>query len=107
MQELLNNRPKLRIELCGRAVEKDRTALIEQRLAASKKELEKSGKKLEVSEEIIIADEMLLDFARERAKLVKESLIKQHSIDHERIFLCLSEIDETSTKEPYVEIRLD
>lgn len=107
IQELLNNRPKLRIELCGRAVEKDRTALIEQRLAASEKELEKSGKKLEVSEEIIIADEMLLDFARERAKLVKESLIKQHSIDHERIFLCLSEIDETSTKEPYVEIRLD
>jgi hypothetical protein len=108
IKELLDNRPKLRIELCGRAVEKDRAALIERRLAAQKKEGEKSGKKLdEATIEITIADEVLLDFAKERAKLVKESLVKEHSIDHERIFVCLPEIDKDSAKDPYVEMRLD
>ncbi len=108
IKELLNNRPKLRIELCGRAVEKDRAALLEQRLAAKKKAEEKAGIEREAPvKEIIVSDEVLLDFARERAKLVKESLVKKHSINHERIYLCLPEIDETPDKEPYVELLLD
>jgi hypothetical protein len=108
IKELLNNRPKLRIELCGRAVEKDRAALLEQRLAAQKKAEEKAGIEQKASViEITVSDEVLLDFARERAKLVKESLVKQHSINHERIYLCLPEIDETPDKKPYVELLLD
>jgi hypothetical protein len=108
IKEVLDNRPKLRIELCGRAVAKDRTALIERRLATQKKDAEKSGQKQEAkAEEITVSDDVLLDFAKERAKLVKESLVKQHSIDHERIFLCLPEIDESPEKDPYVELLLD
>ena len=108
IKELLNNRPKIRIELCGRAVEKDRAALIEQRLTAQKKVAEKSGQQqLAPAEDITIPDEVLLDFARERAELVKESLVQQQGIEHERIYLCLPEIDNSADKEPYVEMRLD
>jgi hypothetical protein len=108
IKELLDNRPKLRIELCGRSVEKDRAALIEKRLAVQKKDAEKSGKKQEeAAVAITIPNEVLLDFAKERAKLVKESLVKQHSINHERIFVCLPEVDEDPAKDPYVEMRLD
>jgi hypothetical protein len=108
IKEVLDNRPKLRIELCGRAVAKDRTALIERRLATQKKDAEKSGQKQEAkAEEITVSDDVLIDFAKERAKLFKESLVKQHSIDHERIFLCLPEIDESPEKDPYVELLLD
>jgi hypothetical protein len=108
VKEVLTNRPKLRIELCGKAVSKDRFALTERRKAAQKKEDERGGVKQETAEEeITVPDEVLLDFARERAKLVKEWLVTQHSIDHQRIYLCLPEIDETPDKEPYVELRLD
>jgi len=108
IKELLNDRPKLKIELCGRAVEKDRAALIKQRLATQKKEAEKSGRKLDTAAaEIIIPDEVLLDFAGERGKLVKEILVKQHDINHERIYLCLPSVDEDPAKEPYVELLLD
>jgi hypothetical protein len=108
VKEVLTNRPKLRIELCGKAVAKDRFALTKRRKAAQKKEDEMGGRKQETAyEEITVSNEVLLDFARERAKLVKETLVTQHSIDHQRIYLCLPEIDETPDKEPYVELRLE
>jgi hypothetical protein len=106
--ELLKSRPKLRIELCGKAVLKDRAVLIERRQAAQKKVDEKDGNKQDTAaEEILISDEVLLDFAKERAKLVKESLVNLHSIEHERIYLCLPEIDETPETEPSVGLFLD
>jgi hypothetical protein len=108
VKEVLINRPKLRIELCGKAVSKDRLALIEKLQAAKEKEEEKGEIKKEGAvEEIIVSDAILLDFAKERAEFVKESLVKQHTIDHQRIYLCLPEIDEDLNKEPYVEILLD
>lgn len=108
IKELLDNRPKLRLELCGTAVEKDRVVLHDRRLAASKTEAAKDGGKQETAaQEPAIPDEVLLDFARERAKLVKDSLVKQHSINHERIYLCLPKIDSTPANEPSVGLFLD
>ncbi len=108
VQEVLSNRPELRIELCGKAVARDRIALLERRQALEKKE-QKQGeiKKETAAVEEAVSDEILLDFARERAKLVKEALVNQYSINHERIYLCLPEIDDTPDKEPYVELLLD
>jgi hypothetical protein len=108
VKEVLNNRPKLRIELCGRAVIKDRAALIQKRQAVQKKEEGKGGEKQgAAAKEITIPDGVLLDFARERAELVKESLVSQYGVDHERIYLCLPELDETPDKEPMVGLFLD
>jgi hypothetical protein len=108
VRDVLTNRPKLRIELCGKAVAKDRVALMEKRQAAMKTVEEKNGAKQGAAmEEMSVSDEILLDFARERAKLVKESLVKQHSIDHQRIYLCLPEIDESPDKEAHVELLLE
>jgi hypothetical protein len=104
---VLTNRPKLRIELCGKAVVKDRVVLLERLQAAKKKEEEKGGKPGTPAEEIAVSDEILLDFAKQRAELVKESLVKEHGIAHERIYLCLPDIDETPEKSPYVELLLD
>jgi len=33
--------------------------------------------------------------------------VKKHGIDHERIYLCAPNIDNTPDKEPYVEMLLD
>ncbi|KPJ98723.1 MAG: hypothetical protein AMJ60_07365, partial [Desulfobacterales bacterium SG8_35] len=60
VKEVLNNRPKLRIELCGKGVEKDRAAILERRQAARKIEEEKAGLKQEAAvEEMAVSDEIL------------------------------------------------
>ena len=54
-----------------------------------------------------IPDAVLQDFAKVRAKLVKVSLVNDHGVNHDRIYLCLPAIDETTEKEPYVELLID
>jgi hypothetical protein len=107
IQELLENRPQLKIEVCGLAAAKDRTALVGQVAAARGKEAGENGQKGKAAAgEIFIADERLLELAGERAKLVKETLTTRHAIAHERIFLCLPEIDKNPAGEPRVVLRL-
>ncbi len=105
---LLENRPQLKIEVCGMAAAKDRTAVVEQVAAAREKEAGKNGRKGKAAaEEIVISDERLLELAEERAKLAKEAMITKHAIAHERIFLCHPEIDADPAGEPRVVLRLD
>jgi hypothetical protein len=105
---ILNDRPKLKLEVCGKAVESDRKALRDQREAVQ----QESEKKAVVPQEAgtaveAIPDTVLQDFAMERAKLVKDVLVNDHGISHDRIFLCLPAIDQAPDKEPYVEMFLD
>ncbi len=104
---ILNDRPKLRLEVCGKAVEKDRIALQAKRAAVDKVSDKTDVPKKDVAEVEPIPDEVLLDFARERAKLVKDSLVKDYGASHDRIYLCLPAIDETPEKGPYVEMLID
>jgi hypothetical protein len=105
---ILEDRPKLKLEVCGKAVESDRKALRDQREAVQ----QESEKKAVVPQEAgtaveAIPDTVLQDFAMERAKLVKDVLVNDHGISHDRIFLCLPAIDQAPDKEPYVEMFLD
>jgi hypothetical protein len=105
---ILNDRPKLKLEVCGKAVGKDRAVLLEKRTQAKKDAEQKKGAPIEVSEkDMTVPDTVLEDFARERAKLVKDALVNDHGISHDKIFLCLPAIDETPDKSPSVELFLD
>jgi hypothetical protein len=105
---ILEDRPKLKLEVCGKAVENDRIALMAKREAVKKENEKKSGVTKKQAEEVpAIPDAVLQDFARERAKLVKDALVDDHGISHDRIFLCLPVIDETPDKGPSVELFLD
>jgi hypothetical protein len=104
---IINDRPKLRLEVCGKAVENDRIALQAKRVAVEKESDKADAPKKEAVEVEPIPDEVLQDFARERAKLVKDSLVNDHGVNHERIYLCLPTIDATPDKEPYVEMLID
>ena len=104
---ILNDRPKLRLEVCGKAVENDRIALQAKRVAVEKESDKADAPKKEAVEVEPIPDEVLQDFARERAKLVKDSLVKDHGVSHDRIYLCLPTIDATPDKQPYVEMLID
>lgn len=104
---ILNDRPKLRLEVCGKAVEKDRITILAKREAVEKESSKADVSKKEAAEVEPVRDEVLDDFARERAKLVKDTLVTDYGVSHERIYLCLPAIDETPGKGPYVELLLD
>ena len=101
---ILKERPTLRLEVCGKAVENDRIALLAKRAAVQKEAAVPHKAETPVE---AIPDEVLQDFAKERAKLVKDSLVKDHGVNHDRIYLCLPAIDETPEKGPYVELLID
>jgi len=105
---ILEDRPQLKLEVCGKAVEKDRKVLLERRTQAQKDTEQKKGALIEGSEkDMVVPDVVLQDFARERAKLVKDSLVNDYGVSHDRIYLCLPAIDETPEKEPYAELLID
>jgi hypothetical protein len=105
---ILKNRPKIRLEICGKAVENDRISLLSRR-EAEKKESEKKmrGSKKETAIVSDITDEELQELAKERARLVKDSLVNVHGVEHDRIYLCLPAIDKTPEKGPFVELLID
>jgi outer membrane protein OmpA-like peptidoglycan-associated protein len=96
---VLKNRPKLRIEICGIAVEKDRIAMQERQ---KEKQEEAAGKVMKLPSE-----EDMSNLAEERAKHIKNSLVKQHGISHERMYLCLPETVKSSEKQPVVELHIE
>jgi len=105
---ILNERPKLKLEVCGKAVENDRTALLVKREIVQKESVKETGVPQKAGTAVeAVPDTVLEDFARERAKLVKDALVNDHGISHDKIFLCLPAIDETPDKSPSVELFLD
>ena len=105
---ILEGRPKLKLEVCGKAVENDRTALLVKRETVQKESVKETGVPQKAGTAVeAVPDTVLEDFARERAKLVKDALVNDHGISHDKIFLCLPAIDETPDKSPSVELFLD
>jgi hypothetical protein len=104
---IFKERPKLRLEVCGKGVENDRIALLAKRQAAAQKSTATGAPKGQAPQVEPVADSVLEDFARERAKLVKDVLVNEHGISHDRIYLCLPAIDKTPDKGPYVELLID
>jgi outer membrane protein OmpA-like peptidoglycan-associated protein len=110
---ILNDRPKLRVEICGKAVEADRTALRDQQIALMEKQKEQSkdGRKKKEAEadtaEVVIPDTQLETLAGERAQLVKETLANQYGVDNTRMYICLPEIVTSPDSQPQVEMLID
>ncbi len=102
---VLNNRPGLEVEVCGKAVSKDRSVLLEQKKSAGaemkKKETGKEG------EFAPPTHEELRNLAKMRAANVKENLVKQHDINNERLYLCLPEILEQQDEKPRVDLLIN
>jgi len=110
--KLMNDRPGLRIKLCGKATGSDRQALIQQKQQAwlkqqaSKKPAADTGKKKPAMPEFVIKDEALFAIASQRADKLKELLVKQHNIGAERLFLCKPEIDSADGAAPRLDINI-
>jgi hypothetical protein len=115
--ELMKNRPRMRLELCGKAVETDRIhdkqleaekASSPERLAAQadgntlgsaeKKDVASAG------DPVFLGQEQLEGLARERASAIKRDLVKHRGIDARRLFICYPKIEGKKDDEPRVEL---
>ncbi|NOY66906.1 MAG: DUF748 domain-containing protein [Gammaproteobacteria bacterium] len=100
---LMQERPKLRIKLCGKAVNQDREQIIQQKQKAwilKQKSMvrTKNTDPVELKKSLTppafkIPDDSLLSLALKRADSIKEILVNEYKIGADRLFLCNPAID--------------
>ena len=95
MAKLLEERSKLQLTLCGRAVPADRQALLEQA----------QGKRGQRSTETDVSEEQLQEFAERRSVAVRDRLVEL-GVDSERLFLCSPKFVDDESAQPGVDILL-
>jgi len=91
MAKLLEERSKLQLTLCGRAVPADRQAL--------------QGKSTRTSTGTDVSEEQLQEFAERRSVAVRDQLIAL-GIKSERLFLCRPKFVDDDTAQPGVDVLL-
>jgi hypothetical protein len=110
--ELMKTRPQIRIKVCGLATEADKG---DRKETSGKKgpeqptAVEGSPDAPEVEtypEQLqpLTADERLGSLAKQRAKGIKEYLVKNHGIEADRLLVCLPEYDAREKATPRVEL---
>ena len=95
MAKLLEERSKLQLTLCGRAVPADRQALLEQA----------QGKRGQRSTETDVSEEQLQEFAERRSVAVRDRLVEL-GVDSERLFQCRPKFVDDNTAQPGVDVLL-
>jgi len=109
---LMKERPQLRIKLCGKAVDSDRQKIIADKTLAwrnkidADKKLNKKQKAEAIQPTFTASDEELIALANLRANGFKLMLVKQHSIDPSRLFLCQPAIDKEKLAKPRLDITI-
>jgi hypothetical protein len=101
---LLQERPKMRVTLCGLATEADRQSILASAEAARQRQLAQDPG-AEPPPAARVPDEQLLELAKGRAEAVKRSLVEL-GISPERLFLCKPEIDKEAEAVPRVDLLL-
>ena len=112
--ELMKNRPKMRVNLCGKATETDRVALSGKKSAApepQKSPAGRSGKEPQGTQAVktpepeeSALDDSLRSLASQRALAIMAHLVNQNGIERRRLFVCSPEIDTGSDAKPRVEL---
>ena len=106
--DLMQQRPELRIKVCGIAVDADRQYLIQQ---LKTDWLKKQAKiKIKPAKEVkpplfTVKNDALLKIALMRSEQIKSVLVKQ-KIKAERLFLCNPEIDKDKKAKPRVDLSI-
>jgi len=106
---LMQERPKLRVKLCGRAVPADRDTLEQAAAAAAARKAQEAKVKPPVQPPPPpppISEEQLQALARQRATAAKDYLINRHGVAAERLFVCKPELDTAAEAKPRLELAI-
>jgi hypothetical protein len=105
--EVLKERPKIAIKLCGTATQADRQALSQALVRqAAKQGEEKQTKEGEAEKPPEVADEQLLALAKRRAERVQDYLVKQQGVSASRTVVCRPLIDAQQAAAPRVDLQI-
>lgn len=99
--QLMVQRPGIRIRICGIATASDR-AVLEQ--AAAQKSKESKDAKPDQSQATEFSPDPLIQWATDRAHLIKSYLIENAGISADRLFTCLPRVAEEAEVQPKVEL---
>lgn len=111
MSELLQDRPKVRPNLCGLAVAADHSVLAAPApgappASASPPAASTGGAAGGAGTPPPLRSEPMLQLARSRAEAIKGWLASQGGLDPDRLFICSPEVDEAEGAHPRVEISI-
>ena len=98
---ILNNRPRIKLTICGTATESDRAALLA-KLAEQAKD--HSTKETSEGAPAEIGDEELLKLADQRSKQVWDLLVTRHEVNPDQLFDCRPVIDRDAEAVPSVSL---
>jgi outer membrane protein OmpA-like peptidoglycan-associated protein len=111
---IMDDRPGLKIKVCGEAVEVDRLALRQKAqtvLQAERKAAAEAPEKARQADAVAetvapVTDAELQVLARKRAQAVEAELLAKHGIEPERVFMCEPTVRKETEMTPQVEIRI-
>ncbi len=110
--KVLQERPKIAIKLCGSATQSDRQALAEalaQQATKEKKGEQKEERQAgegEAEPLPQVADEQLLELAKQRAETVEDYLVKEHGVSASQAAVCRPVIDSDKAALPRVDLQI-
>ena len=106
----MKERPDVRVQLCGLAVETIDIAGLQKKALAEitgkGSEYKKTAKKdkEKIPETPPVTKKNLEDLARKRADTIENILVSNHGIDNSRIFICHPKIETANNTNPRVEL---
>lgn len=106
---LMQERPKLRVKLCGRAAPADRDALEEAAKAAAAQRAQEAKVKPPAQPPPPpprVTKEQLQALAHRRAAVAKDYLVSRRGIAAERLFVCKPELDSAAEAKPRLELAI-
>jgi len=107
---LMNERPQLRIKICGKATTKDSQQLIQQKQQEwkSKRASKSTESDTDSSKPPVftVSDKELLELALQRSEAVKNILVDEHKIDASRLFICQPAIDKDIEAQPRLDLNI-
>ena len=102
---LMQERPNLRIKLCGFATSQDSQVLSQQKMDVWKQKQAAANSKAKPPK-FTTTDEELLDLALQRSTAIKDILINEHKIAAARLFQCQPSIDRDKDSKPRIDLRI-
>lgn len=106
--QVLKERPKIAVKLCGAAVQADREELARRMAAQAKaKKPEQEGEaKAEEAALPAVSEEELLALATQRAEAIEDYLVTQQGVSASRAVVCRPVIDPQSGAAPRVDLQI-
>ncbi len=103
VSQILQDKKDLRLKLCGKATESDKISV-----ESSNTDTQKSANTITPSEKLVAQEQamqILLELANQRSEVMRDALVR-NGVNSSQLFVCVAELDPSTTGKPRVELSL-